>query len=185
MYSYKKLPVSLRTSLLAMVLVGSAYADGTLTGNLGISLTIGDGCLVTNSSVSDSTNQWGSLDFGSYSNLSNVIDASVTDSQGSGSMTVTCTSGLSPTMVLDGGLYGDGSNRYVSSDGGTTLIPYRLYSDSARTETIALNGSVSLTADGTAQNVPVYGRILPADQGSNTAPASGTYTDTVVATLSW
>ncbi|MEJ5939703.1 spore coat U domain-containing protein [Klebsiella pneumoniae] len=184
MISYKKMQISVWGSLLAMVLANSAHAAGTLTGNIGVTLTIGEGCTVTNGSVTDGTNEWGTLDFGTYSDLTNVIDGSVTGSDGSNTVTVTCSNGLSPTLTLDSGLYGNGSLRNVSSDGGTTLVPYRLYSDSARTTEIALGGSIALTADGTAQDVPIYGRILPADQ-STTAPAAGTYTDTVVATLAW
>ena len=158
----KKLHVSLWSGFLALSIAGTVQAAGSLTGNIGVTLNIGEGCTVSNGSASGGTNQWGTLDFGTYSDLTNVIDGSVTGN----------------------GLYGNGSVRNVSSDGGTTLIPYRLYSDSARSSEIALNGSISLAADGTAQDIPIYGRVLPADQ-STTAPAAGTYTDTVVATLSW
>lgn len=180
----KKLHVSLWSGLLALSIAGTVQAAGSLTGNIGVTLNIGEGCTVSNGSVSGGTNEWGTLDFGTYSDLTNVIDGSVTGSDGSNTVSVTCSSGLSPTLALGSGLYGNGSVRNVSSDGGTTLIPYRLYSDSARSSEIALNGSISLTADGTAQDIPIYGRVLPADQ-STTAPAAGTYTDTVVATLSW
>lgn len=44
--------------------------------------------------------------------------------------------------------------------------------------------SIASMIDGTAQSIPIYGRIIPADQ-SSTAPTAGTYTDTVTATLSW
>lgn len=184
MFVHKKLQTSVLTSLLTMTLMSGAHASGTLTGDIGVTLTIGEGCTVSNGSVTDGTNEWGTLDFGTYSDLTNVIDGSVTGSDGSNTVTVTCSEGLSPTLTLDSGLYGNGSLRNVSSDGGTTLIPYRLYSDSGRSTEIALNSSISLTADGTAQDVPIYGRVLPADQ-TTTAPAAGTYTDTVVATLAW
>ncbi|WP_458368314.1 spore coat protein U domain-containing protein, partial [Rahnella perminowiae] len=49
---------------------------------------------------------------------------------------------------------------------------------------IAINTPITLTTGTTAQNIPIYGRVLPADQTSTT-PAAGTYNDTVVATLSW
>lgn len=184
MISYQKIQVSVWGSMLALVLVNSAQAAGTLTGNIGVTLTIGEGCTVTNGSVTGGTNEWGKLDFGTYSDLTNIIDGTVTGSDGSNTVTVTCSKGLSPTLSLDSGLYGNASLRNVSSDGGTTLIPYRLYSDSSRSTEIAPGGSIELTADGTAQNIPIYGRIQPADQRT-TAPAAGTYTDIVVATLAW
>lgn len=67
---------------------------------------------------------------------------------------------------------------------GSTQIPYRLYSNAARSAEIPVNGSLALAADGTQQSIPIFGRILPSDQ-STTAPASGTYADTVTATLAW
>lgn len=160
----------------------AASAAGTLTGQVGIQVVISDGCTVGNNDSSGSTNNWGSINFGTYADLANIIDGSVLGSDGSSSVTVTCTSGLSPTLTLDGGLNGSSTLRNMTS--GTTLIPYRLYSDSSRSTEIAVNGSVSLTADGTEQDVPIYGRILPSDQ-STTSPASGTYVDTVTATLAW
>ncbi|WP_350312546.1 spore coat protein U domain-containing protein [Dickeya fangzhongdai] len=57
----------------------------------------------------------------------------------------------------DGGLYSSGALRSVSSDGRTTKIPYHLYSDSARTNEITIGGSVQINANGTAQDITVYG----------------------------
>lgn len=167
-----------------LALTGNAQASGSLSGEIGVQLTIGEGCTVANNSVSNGTNNWGTLDFGTYSDLTNVIDGSVVGSDGDNAVTITCSSGLTPTLTLDGGLYGNGSVRNVSSDGGTTRVAYRLYSNNARSSEITIGDSISLTADGSAQDIPIYGRILPADQ-STTAPAAGTYTDTVVATLAW
>lgn len=172
------------TALIASSLLSApALAEGTLTGQIGVSLTIGDACTVTNDSISGSTNQWGTLDFGTYADLTSVIDGSVIGSDGSNAITITCSSGLSPTLTIDGGLYESGALRYLSA-GSTDTIAYRLYSDSARSSEVAIDGSISLTADGSAISLPLYGRVLPADQ-SSTAPASGSYSDTLVATLAW
>ncbi|WPD75260.1 spore coat U domain-containing protein [Dickeya fangzhongdai] len=179
----KILPILLLSSI--TVIPGQALAAGTLTGDIGVKLVIGEGCTVSNSTTSGSgINRWGELDFGTQADLSNSVDASIAGSASTGSVTVRCSAGLSPALTLGGGLYSSGALRSVSSDGGTTKIPYRLYSDSARTNEITIGGSVQITADGTAQDIPVYGRILPGDQ-SSTSPAAGTYTDTVVATLFW
>lgn len=160
----------------------TTYAAGTLTGQLGIQVKIDAGCSVGNSNSSGTNNKWGAIDFGTYADLANIIDGSLLGPNGSSSVIVTCTSGLSPRLTLDGGLNGSDALRKMVS--GNTLIPYRLYSDATHNSEIAINHSMSLVADGTAQNVPIYGRILPADQTS-TAPAAGTYVDTVTATLAW
>ena len=168
----------------------AATTTGTLTGQVGVEVTISSGCAVANGSSSSGTNSWGTLDFGSYADLTSAINGSVLGSDGTNAVTITCTSGLSPTLTLDGGLNETTStevrNMVTTSSSSTTStdIAYRLYSDSTYSSEIAPGGSISLTADGTAENIPIYGRILKDDQTS-TAPASGTYSDTVTATLSW
>lgn len=160
-----------------------AMADGTLTGEIGVTLIIGDGCTVANGSADDGTNEWGTLDFGTYADLTSVIDGTVVGSDGSSAISLTCTSGLSPTLTIDGGLYESGSLRYMGIDS-AGVIAYRLYSDAARSTEVAIDASIDITADGTAVELPLYGRVLPADQTSTT-PDAGTYTDTLVATLTW
>ncbi len=172
----------------AVLLAGSyasvAHAEGTLTGEIGVSLIIGDGCTVSNGSAAAGSNQWGTLDFGEYPDLTSVIDGQVVGEDGSNAISITCSTGLSPTLTIDGGLYDNGTLRNVSSDNGTSLVAYRLYSDAARSTEVVVDAPISLVADGTALELPLYGRILPADQAS-TAPAAGTYSDTLVATLAW
>ncbi|WKX27179.1 Csu type fimbrial protein [Tatumella ptyseos] len=160
----------------------AADTSGTLSGQIGVQVTISEGCTVGNNDSSGSVNEWGSIDFGTYADLSNIINGSVLGSDGTDTVTVTCTSGLSPTLKLDGGVNETNSLRAMIS--GSTVIPYRLYSDAAYSSEVAVDGSIALTADGTAQNIPIYGRIIPSDQDSS-APTAGTYTDTVTATLSW
>jgi spore coat protein U-like protein len=155
----------------------------TLTGEIGVSLIIGDGCTIGNDDDTDNANEWGTLDFGTHADVTSVIDGTVVGTDSSSAVTVTCSTGLTPTMTIDGGLYESGSLRYMSA-GSTDTIAYRLYSDSARSSEVEIDGAITLTADGTAVDLPLYGRVLPADQ-SNTAPAAGTYEDTLVATLSW
>ena len=160
----------------------ASAAEGTLSGQIGVQVTISEGCTVGNNNSSGTVNQWGSIDFGTYADLSNIINGTVLGSNGTDTVTVTCTSGLSPTLKLDGGVNETKSLRAMIS--GSTTIPYRLYSDSSYSAEIPVDGSIALTANGTAQNIPIYGRIIPADQSSS-APTAGTYTDTVTATLSW
>lgn len=180
----RKLLLPVMGAFMAVAVVPTTQAAGTLTGQIGVQLIIGAGCTVANGNTNGGTNNWGNLDFGTYSNLTSIIDGTVVGSDGTNAVTVTCSTGLSPTLSLNGGLYGSGNTRSVSSNGGTTLIPYRLYSDSARTNIIDVNTPITLASNGSPQNIPIYGRIVPADQ-SNTAPAAGTYVDTVVATLAW
>ena len=87
---------------------------------------------------------------------------------------------MSLTMSLDGGQNYSGGRRLARPGGGTLL--YQLYSDAAYQNAIGLNQAVTIASVGTGNNItlPIYGRLtLP----GNARP--GTYTDTVVVTLSW
>jgi len=174
----------------ALTSLSASAAEGTLTGQVGVAVTIKEGCTVANGSSSSGTNSWGTLNFGTYADLTSAINGSVLGSDGTDAVTVTCTDGLSPTLTLDGGLNESDSvrNMVATTTSSTTTttsdIAYHLYSDASYGTEIKPGDSISLTANGDAQSIPIYGRILPGDQTS-TAPASGTYTDTVTATLAW
>ncbi|WP_058913769.1 spore coat U domain-containing protein [Entomohabitans teleogrylli] len=175
---------------LTLGICGNAWSAGALTGQIGVQVTIGAGCTVTNNSVVGGINQWGNLNFGQYADLNNVINGTVIGSDGQSAVTIQCSSGLTPSLVIGSGLNASGGVRRMAytNGGNTTLVAYRIYSDVARSAEIAPGGNVGLSTTGTAQNIPLYGRIIPADQTTGTGgttPAAGTYNDTVVATLSW
>ncbi|WP_270843717.1 hypothetical protein [Klebsiella aerogenes] len=48
-----------------------------MTGQVGVQLTIGSGCTVTNGSSASGVNSWGTIDFGTYSDLVNAIDSNL------------------------------------------------------------------------------------------------------------
>lgn len=163
------------------ILTYSNYANaaGTLSGQIGVEVTIGEGCSVANSS--GNTNTWGTLNFGEYSDLVNTINGSVVGTSTTVGLQVTCTDKLSYKLSFDNGLNSDSGLRRLNS--GVNYIPYRLYSDAGYTSEI-LTGEITRTGTGSLESIPVYGRILPSDQAT-LAPAAGTYIDTVTATLIW
>jgi len=182
---YSILGLLVATSLIPV----SSQAAGALTGTLSITLIVGSGCTVTNGAIAGNP-VWGTLDFGSYSDLNSPISATVQGTAG-GNVTVNCSTGLTPSITLNGGLAPSTNatpqRTLNSSAQGATPIPYRLYSDAAHTREYVINTAQALptiTAGNATQNIPIYGYINPADQ-TNKKPAAGTYVDTVVATLSW
>jgi len=116
------------------------------------------------------------LDFGAQSVLSSNIDAST-------NLSVSCSRSLPYSVALDGGLTGatDPTQRAMTKV--SERVYYGLYRDSTRTQgwgaTTNVN-TLSGTGTGLAQSVPVYGRVPP-----QTTPSPGTYTDTVVVTLTY
>lgn len=116
------------------------------------------------------------LGFGTHGVLTANVDAN-------GQVTVTCTPSTAYTVELGNGLAGTGPTSRLMTNGPET-ITYGLYRDAARTEPwgdSATPGSeASGTGNGVAQDFTVYGRV-PAQA----TPGPGTYTDTVVVTLTY
>ena len=116
------------------------------------------------------------LSFGSTGVLSAALD-------GTTSLTTTCSASTPYTIGLDGGNAGanDPTQRKMSYGG--SQITYGLYQNAARSQPWgSTNGTntVSGTGTGSGQPITVYGRV-PAQ----TTPAPGTYSDTVVMTISY
>jgi spore coat protein U-like protein len=103
-----------------------------------------------------------------------------------GSLVVNCSAGTPYTIGLDAGANSttataSADNRRMISDNGD-FLPYGLYRDAGRTlfwgDVIGAD-TLAGTGSGSAESIPVYGRVL-----SINAPA-GTYADTVTATITY
>ena len=142
---------------------------GTTSSNLSVSANVNANCTVSTTA----------LDFGGIDTLS----ASPVD--GTGGISVTCTSGTAWTAAAD---IGSGSGASFASRrmsaGGNTLS-YTIYTDAGRTtvwgDGSGSTGTVGNTGSGAAQNVTVYGRV-PAGQ---TSVPAGSYADTVSVTITY
>ncbi|WP_044540890.1 spore coat U domain-containing protein [Bradyrhizobium sp. LTSP885] len=123
------------------------------------------------------------LNFGSASLLTSNVDAVAT-------LTVQCTNTTPYSIGLDSGANASGSQRRMLN-GASNHINYNLYTDAARSAAWSTTTSASSCTNGTGtcvlgtgtgsnQNVTVYGRVPP-----QVAPAVGTYSDTVIATITF
>lgn len=153
----------------------------TETKDFSVSATIENGCVFGDGSGSSITD-FGTINFGMMSSISDDVD--VVSSSGSGSIVVTCTPGVAATIALDYGVNGGSSTaRYMTNSAGTQTLGYQLYQDSVRSTvwgTDSLAYSI-LSFTGTTQTYPVYARLF----ASGDMPTAGTYTDTVTVTLSY
>ena len=125
------------------------------------------------------------LSFGSSnSTISSNIDSTAT-------LTATCTNSTPYSIGLNNGANVSGTQRRMRLGATANFISYGLYTDSARTNgwktttsTTSCTGGASTcilgTGTGSSQNVTVYGRIPP-----QTAPAAGSFTDTVTVTVTY
>jgi len=142
------------------------------TGGLSASSSTSASATVTSSCNVSATN----IDFGTVALLTGSKDAQ-------GTLSILCSSALPYTVSLSGGNSGasDPTQRRMSS-GGASIV-YGLYQDSARLsawgDTVGAN-TASGTGTGAAQDLTVFARIA-----AQSTPAPGTYTDTIVVTVSY
>jgi spore coat protein U-like protein len=115
------------------------------------------------------------LNFGSHGVLSANIDAT-------SQLAVTCTPSTAYTIGLNGG-NANAAPTVRKMAKGAERITYGLYQNAARTqawgESIGTD-TVAATGSGLAQNFTVYGRVPP-----QASPTAGTYTDTIVVTVTY
>lgn len=173
----------MRTAVLALTLVAApAFSAGQLQGQMNVQITIGSGCTVTNGSDDGSVNTFGSISFGDYNDLSNLIDGRSFGSAGGSSFGLQCSLGTAYSIAISAGQNPVGAQRNMSSASG--LVAYNLYQDSGRTQLWGdggVTGTVlSGTGTGSDEEVIVYGRVP-----SQATPAPGTYSDTVQVTIAW
>ncbi len=152
-------------AVLALALASAPSAFAATTANIAVSTTVTNTCTIQN----------GSLTFAAYTG---------TALQATGTFTVNCTNNADYTIALDAGA-GTGASfakRYMTF--GTYTLGYNIYTTSGDGtvwgDGSGTTGTVAGVGTGTSQTINVYGAI-PA---SETA-ISGTYTDTVVATITY
>lgn len=116
----------------------------------------------------------GTMDFGNIISLSSPIDATA-------GVSATCSAGTPYTVAMGDGLASTGSMQRRMSHGADRMT-YGLYKDVSRSSAWGSAGAnrSSATGSGNAQPFTVYGRIP-----SQVTPPAGTYTDTVVVTVSY
>lgn len=153
----------------ATLSLASAATAATASSSLNVSANVTANCTVSTSPVA----------FGNVNTLSG------TNVDGTGGITVTCTNGTdwSAAAGIGGGTGATLASRKMSS--GSDLLSYGLFIDSART-TVWGDGTGSTdeigdTGTGSAQNVPIYGRV---GSGQTSAPA-GSYSDVVAVTVTY
>lgn len=124
------------------------------------------------------------LNFGSTSTLSSNVDSTAT-------ISVQATNTTPYSIGLGNGTNASGSQRRARLGATANFINYNLFTDSGRsqawstsTSTTSCTGGAGTcvlgTGTGASQNTTVYGRVP-----SQSVPAAGTFTDTVVVTVTF
>ncbi|WP_250537021.1 spore coat protein U domain-containing protein [Caballeronia sp. AZ10_KS36] len=119
------------------------------------------------------------IDFGIAGLLTSTLTAN-------GALRVACTNGAPYSITLSAGTGANATvvNRVMTRNGASDQVRYQLYQDPGFItpwgDGTSGTSSYAGVGTGSAQNVPVYGRVLP----QSSQPA-GTYIDTVIATITY
>lgn len=150
------------TAALALLVTQVPTQAASGSANFDVSIQVNATCAISASNMS-----FGSITTGTTSNT----DAT-------SSLTVNCSNGVPYTISLGNGNNYSGGRRMTN---GTTNINYYLYSDSNRSTQWNSISTQAGTGSGSDQTLNVYGRI-PSGQS---VPYVGSYSDTVIATVSY
>ena len=160
--------------LTVVVLHSTGALAGTTTGSLTVTATVSSACSLSSGG--------GTLSFGTYDSINTNASSPLLQVS---SFQLQCTNGTNATITL-----GQGQNPSAGSqdsaplrnmtDGQQHYLNYQLYTTAARKAVWDNQTGVTQLATGTMQTLYVYGSI----PGGQNLPA-GTYTDTVVITVSY
>ncbi|MCP4184438.1 MAG: spore coat U domain-containing protein [Hyphomicrobiales bacterium] len=126
--------------------------------------------------VSACTVQASNLNFGSVGVLSSNVDATNT-------ISVNCSTGTPYTIGLDGGLSGATNPALRNMTSGTSSINYGIFQDSSHSipwGNSTGSNTISSVGNGTRQNYTAFGRVQ-----IQSTPPPGTYTDTIIVTMTY
>jgi spore coat protein U-like protein len=170
------------TGATLITLVGSS-AQADITGTVNATMTLTAACVINGQTFNNGASGagFGTVNFGSQTTLFSQADAEVSGT-GPG-IAIQCSRGVVPALTFGAGqndshATGTANHAMLNTTTPGQYISYGLYTDTTRNTLITTNGQVPLASDGSAQTVHVYGRAY-----GGTNLAVGTYTDTVLVTL--
>lgn len=178
MYSIPLRSLALSGAAIAAFASAPAWAD-TSNGTIAVALTVTNACVVNGgTSYQANVGSIGTIQFPDQPGIFGDVDGQLVGSLGT--LQVQCSPNATPVLTIGAGANDTNGKRHMAAS--TNTVPYRLFSDSARTNEIAIGDQLNLgTASTTAINVPIYARVNSGGQ----VMAAGSYTDTVQVVLSW
>lgn len=170
------------TSVLIALSCKADVAQAETSDSFEVSATIAAGCAVDGLGTSGDAGSVGVLNFGTDTTLSTATHtADLTASQ---TIVLRCTPGVALRMELGGGQHAGSGRRHMQFGPSTTnRLEYRLYSDAGMADEIGIDQQRSIAVTSANMNnvrLPVFGRISLTGGG-----LAGTYSDTLLVTLTW
>ncbi|SFC87129.1 Csu type fimbrial protein [Pragia fontium] len=173
----KKIFITL-ACITSVISATNVFAAGSVSGSLGVQLTVTNGCAINGDAASTGSANIGTLNFGSTSSLATAITGTSAGAT-SGAIKVQCTNTLPYSVDLDNGVNADGASQRRLKQG-TEYVTYNLYKDSNRSTPWESGTPLTKTSTGAPDDLIVYGQVPP-----QSTPSAGTYADTVLVTVSW
>ena len=166
-------------AVLALSIGQDVSAD--ITGTIDATITLASGCVINGANTANgaSATDFGTLNFGTHTTLFSSADSQVAG--GVSGVEEQCTAGVAPRLVFQNGLHdgqGSGAGNRALGNGSGGYVTYNLFLDAGYATPIAIGGGVTLAANGSPQNVAVYGRAY----GASGLPV-GTYNDVITVLL--
>ena len=157
------MPIRPLRALLALALLTATSAQAeTKTSSFQVGMDVTASCSLSASNLS----------------FSSMPTGTTAGSDAQATVTVTCSASTPYTISLDNGQYFSGGRRMNNSG---AFINYDLYKDSSRTASWNSSSGINGTGNGTSQSHTIFGRV-PAGQA---VPNTGSYADTIIATISY
>ena len=155
-------------SALVALVVATGLEASSNTAGVNASATVSGRCVVTTSPLA----------FGQYDPLSTHGTATL---DAASAVSVSCTKGVSATIVLDAGTHASGATRRMAN--GTSYLTYDLFQDAAHLTRWSSTGSQLSIAKSTsmsARSFAVYG-VIAAGQ----VVPTGDYSDSITVTVNY
>jgi len=159
----KKVVISTLVGFASLATVANAASVGAdpKTATFEVRITINESCKFT--SAQDIT-------------FAAIDRSTLTDSTATGQLNITCTLNTPYKIALAGK-----DQMSSANTGSSSKIAYELFQDSSNTTAWAVDKFLSRTGTGKDQAIPVYAKL----KGNNTNVEAGTYSDTVVASVTY
>lgn len=166
-------------SAVPFVVAAAPAAAQTATGSIAVELTVTNACVVNDATqVSSTLNNVGTIQFGSQPGTFQSVDGELVGS--AGALSIRCSPNATPTLTIGAGANDNAGVRRLTS--GSSVIPYRLYTNTGRDNEITIGRQIAL---GSATSAPIVVPIYARATNPGGIAQAGRYADTVQVTLAW
>lgn len=159
----------------------------TSTGNIGVTLTLTNGCLINGAPDQTGIN-FGTLNFGTHPATFGTLTTQLAGATSGNTFTIQCTTGATYTVQVTGtanaapttvvGTVGTPGRYLLNATAPTQGVAYSIYSDSAFNNVIANNANIPIASTTAGvDSYTIFGRIQGG--GNSVTVQPGTYTDTI------